>query len=60
MSIAPEKELAYSVFDPQSTMEVEEEYGKKLLRMYPKELMQTDKVSDKKQKIKKVAKKKKR
>ena len=48
-------------FDPQSTIEVEEGYGKQLLRMYPKELMQTDKVSSaKKPEVKKKAKAKKK
>lgn len=36
-------------FDPQSNMEVTDEYGAKLMKMYPKELMQTDKKSARKE-----------
>lgn len=48
-------------FDIESTIEVTDEYGKQLLKMYPKGLMQTDKIGvvSNPSKKKAVAKKKK-
>lgn len=46
-------------FDPNSDLEVTDEYGAKLLKMYPKELKRFDSSSNKVTKKKSVTKKKK-
>ena len=46
-------------FDLETTIEVTDEYGEKLLRMYPKGMMQTDKVTISKKAVKKTKKRKK-